>query len=459
MKKPSKVMKQYIRYTVYIALLLVLINIIAGFIGIWNMQNEFLNLEESAKNLAKDLSVTGEEWNLSKAGRKMLDKTFEWGMLLDENGTILWKSNSLPKELNKSYSTSQVAVFSRWYLEEYPITVWEKEDNLLVLGGKQNSIWKIQMNASYFIQKYIVIFAALIMGINMFIAFLIAYFLGKRSVKEIEPIIEGILSLKSKKELKINSKGALDEVAKSLNDISIVLSENEVFRKNWIEGVSHDIRTPLSIILARADEIEASKETSEELQLQAASIKYQSLKIKELVRNLNVESTLTSNETMYEMKKVNLVRLFKDQVINRLNYSMSDKYPIDFSLPNSVAEYVITGNEELLIRMFDNILNNAIYHNPNGCEIKISFENSEDKIRVNISDNGIGMSQKEFELLQTDKQKTSYTNMLGEKHGLGMHIVKQIVDIHKGKIIYKNGKKGGLCVQIFFEFECFMYDY
>ncbi len=459
MKKPSKVMKQYIRYTVYIALLLVLINIIAGFIGIWNMQNEFLNLEESAKNLAKDLSVTGEEWNLSQAGRKMLDKTFEWGMLLDEDGTILWKSNSLPKELNKSYSTLQVAAFSRWYLEEYPITVWEKEDNLLVLGGKQNSIWKIQMNASYFVQKYIVILAALIMGMNVLIAFLIAYFLGKRSVKEIEPIIEGILSLKSKKELKIISKGALEEVAKSLNDISIALSENEVFRKNWIEGVSHDIRTPLSIILARADEIEASKETSEELQLQAASIKYQSLKIKELVRNLNVESTLTSNETMYEMKKVNLVRLFKDQVINLLNYSMSDKYPIDFSLPNNATDYVITGNEELLIRMFDNILNNAIYHNPNGCEIKISFENNGDKIRVNISDNGIGMSQKEFELLQTDRQKTSYTNILGEKHGLGMHIVKQIVDIHNGKIIYKNGKKGGLCVQIFFKFECFMYDY
>ncbi len=448
MKKSSKVIKKYIRYSVYIALLLVLINIAAAFIGIWKMQNELLNLEKTAKNLAKELSLSGVEWKMSQDGVKILDETFEWGMLLDEEGTIIWKSNSLPKELDKSYSASQVAAFSRWYLDEYPITSWEKEDNLLVLGGKQNSIWKIQMNASYFLQKYLVIWSVLILAINIFIAILIAYLLAKRSANNIEPIIEGILSLETKKELKLNTKGSLEEVAKSLNNISLALSENEAFRKNWIEGVSHDIRTPLSIVLARADAIEHTKETSEDIQLQAASIKYQSLKIKELVRNLNMESALTSNENVYELKEVNVVRLFKEETINLLNYSVSDQYHINFLLPSKAAEYVILGNKELLIRMFDNILNNAIYHNPQGCEIKISFEKNGDKILITISDNGVGMSQKEFKLLQSEKERTN-RNLLGEKHGLGMHIVQQIVDIHKGRIFYENEEKGGLCVHLF----------
>ena len=405
MKKSSKVMKKYIRYSAYIALLLVIINIAAGFIGMWKMQSELLNLEKSAKNLAKELSVSGMEWKMSQDGLKMLDTTFEWAMLLDEEGTIIWKSKSLPKELDKSYSASQIAAFSRWYLEEYPITVWEKENNLLVFGGKQNSVWKIQMNASYVIQKYILIWVILILVINIFLALFIAYLLAKRSAHNIEPIIEGILSLESKKELKLNTKGSLEEVAKSLNNISIALSENEAFRKNWIEGVSHDIRTPLSIVLARADTIENAIETSEEIQLQAASIKYQSLKIKELVSNLNMESALTSNENMYEMKEVNVVRLFKEETINLLNYSVSDQYHINFLLPGKAAEYLILGNKELLIRMFDNILNNAIYHNPQGCEIKIAFEKSGDKILITISDNGVGMSQKRVRGVAVQKRK------------------------------------------------------
>ena len=63
-----------------------------------------------------------------------------FAMLLNEEGCPVWSYN-LPESLEHSYSINQVASFSRWYLADYPVSVWGDEIGLLVIGYPKGSVW------------------------------------------------------------------------------------------------------------------------------------------------------------------------------------------------------------------------------------------------------------------------------------------------------------------------------
>lgn len=58
---------------------------------------------------------------------------------LDENGNIIWEMN-VPEELPRHYSTTDVAMFSRWYLNSYPVNIWNRQGSLLVVGFPQGYV-------------------------------------------------------------------------------------------------------------------------------------------------------------------------------------------------------------------------------------------------------------------------------------------------------------------------------
>ena len=64
-----------------------------------------------------------------------------WAMLLNEDGQVVWYSRK-PEELPDQYTISDVASFTRWYLKDYPVQCWVREDGLLVVGSPEGSVWK-----------------------------------------------------------------------------------------------------------------------------------------------------------------------------------------------------------------------------------------------------------------------------------------------------------------------------
>ena len=88
-----------------------------------------------------------------------------------------------------------------------------------------------------------------------------------------------------------------------LNKAGKHLLQKEQARAEWINGVSHDVRTPLSIILGYASEIEKNEDASQPVQLQASIIRKQSEKLRSLIADLNLTSRLESNQMMNENQK------------------------------------------------------------------------------------------------------------------------------------------------------------
>ena len=139
-----------------------------------------------------------------------------------------------------------------------------------------------------------------------------------------------------------------------MNKAGDYLLKKDNTRAEWIRGISHDIRTPLSMILGYASEIEETSSLPETTRKQAEIIRKHSEKLKNLVENLNLTTKL--EYSMQPMQKQTLVpvELARQAVSEVLNDGLSDKYELELSEDNPGKAITITGDQSLLNRMLCN---------------------------------------------------------------------------------------------------------
>ena len=72
---------------------------------------------------------------------------YAWAMVLDGDGTVIWQYD-LPQNLNKHYTASEIAAFSRWYLDDWPVFCWTADYGLFVAAQPRGSVWKYNIYSS-----------------------------------------------------------------------------------------------------------------------------------------------------------------------------------------------------------------------------------------------------------------------------------------------------------------------
>lgn len=178
-----------------------------------------------------------------------------WAMILNDNGVVICEKD-LPEELPRKYTATDIAMFSRWYLNDYPVNIWKRSDGLLVIGFIPGSVFNhyISTNTAYIWPLCIGIVIAFIINILLMIYLFIRN--AHRIEKSMEPILNGIQSLSRGKGFHLEEKGELAEINAGLNRAGEYLIKKDNTRAEWIRGISHDICTPLSVIFGYACEIE-----------------------------------------------------------------------------------------------------------------------------------------------------------------------------------------------------------
>ena len=133
----------------------------------------------------------------------------------------------------------------------------------------------------------------IVLALNVLIIFLIYMAANTKLLKSVKPITDGIQALHTGQPVVLKEKGVLSEIAANINQTSEVLqSQNyqlkkkETARANWIAGVSHDIRTPLSMVMGYASQLESNKQLPEEERQKAAVIVKQSQRMKNLINGV-----------------------------------------------------------------------------------------------------------------------------------------------------------------------------
>ncbi|MBQ9661949.1 MAG: HAMP domain-containing histidine kinase [Oscillospiraceae bacterium] len=224
------------------------------------------------------------------------------------------------------------------------------------------------------------------------------------------------------------------------------LRRREEERTEWIAGVSHDIRTPLTLILGNADYIRQNPDDTSVMG-RADTIRRQGIRIRTLVANLNTASKLDFGMGNYRKSPIKVCSLIRKTAADFLNGNADDRYGLSLDIPDDLYNITANANEELFQRMLENLINNSIQHNPDGCEIIIRLEADQtrpSRCVLRITDNGQGAS---VEKLKTLNRKYFGKGKLSE-HGIGLRLVKQIARYHSWSVCFSNCMPHGFQCQI-----------
>lgn len=356
-----------------------------------------------------------------------------WAIYLNANGQSYW-SVDLPDEVPESYTIQDVALFSKGYIEDYPVFVWNTNDGLLVLGYPKDSYTKLTSNYySIAALRRLPIFVLGMLGLDVLCLFCAYYFSKRKIIRNIEPIVSAVETLGDGKPVSVYISGELSKIANSVNKASSILNRQNEARANWISGVSHDIRTPLSMIMGYANRIAENESANKTIREQAEIVQKQSVKIKELVQDLNLVSQLEYEMQPLHKEVVRLSKLLRSYVADLLNTGISDSYIIGIQIDPDAENAVLECDARLISRAVNNLVQNSMKHNPLGCRILLSLSQTKNIPQLIVQDDGVGLSEKK---LQELKEKPHYLECTDERldlrHGLGLVLVRQIVAAHGG---------------------------
>lgn len=259
MKSLLKIIRRY-SLTVGLIIFVILFCNVGVFIGITYIAERSVKEQSygrsSMEQAGKELCLTDTGVVISEKGLQILENTdFVWAMALDADGRAVWEWK-LPDEIPRSYTLQDVSVFSRWYLKDYPVRTWKSGQWLLVFGCDKGKIARYDMIISAEGFKLFPVYAKAAVFVNLVIIVLFIIGFGFRFYLSLKPVAEGIDRLSLGEATDIPESGAMEELAKKLNLVSGKLKEQQKAlakrdeaRTEWIAGVSHDIRTPLSLIV------------------------------------------------------------------------------------------------------------------------------------------------------------------------------------------------------------------
>ncbi len=449
MKSMMKILSRYVLSAAAVAIILLVINFAA--LAAWIMQaGSNARRDYSVSQIANELTISHERYVFSEPAETQIDKNHQWAMLLNDNGAVIWNRN-LPSDVPLQYSLSDVAGFSRWYLKDYPVYVWRRTDGLFVLGNPKNSMWKHNMEFSQKVMENSQFWLPLFLILNAVTAILLALLLGYRLFSSLRRLSGGIEDMAQKRPVKLPAHGILGDLALGINQASAQLTRQEAAlnkrdnaRTTWIAGISHDIRTPLSLAMGYASQLEEDLSLPPARRNQANIIRRQCEQIKTLVSDLNLASKLEYDMQPLRKERVALAPLLRSVVTDILNSGIPDIYTLKVMIQENAQNSFVHADNELLRRAVCNLINNSINHNPEGCDIQIVLKKNPEGCIFSITDNGAGFPAETLDRLNDPKEPMELKN-----HGLGLTIVRQIIMAHDGSIEFRNLVEGG-CRVVFY---------
>lgn len=443
-KTVLKIFSCFVVSAVTVTMVLLVVNFFAFALTASDGENLYGKSPRKDLDLVSDSLTQGENGYACSLDADYFTQKKIWCILIGETGDVLWEQNK-PAEIASHFSINDVAKMTRWYLNDYPVYVKTRDDGLLVLGWPKDTVGK------YFVDYSMEWFDTLpervsaVLLLNVAAATLLAVLIGIVLYRRLKALMGGIDGLKREAPVRLQTKGIFKEITGSINETSraierknAALKKRDDARANWIAGISHDIRTPLSVIMGYAEELTSDEALSAEEADKAQVIMAQSIKIKKLIEDLNLISSLEYDMQPAHRKEVRLCGLLRCVVSEVINSGLSEKYSIRMDLQWERA--AINGDEQLLKRAFFNIIYNSITHNPQGCDITVTQYRCRETAQsvVCISDNGVGVDEKLLRHLDMIPKSA---------HGLGLPMAYRIVHVHGGRLVAQGGC--GMCITIY----------
>lgn len=226
------------------------------------------------------------------------------------------------------------------------------------------------------------------------------------------------------------------ELTESFNHMAEELEKTEMLRSDFINNFSHEFKTPIVSIAGFAKLLKNKNLTDEQRAEYINIIEEESLRLAAMATNV-LNLTKIENQTILTgASEFNLSEQIRSCVL--LLESKWSKKNIELDL--AFDEYNVYANEEMLKEVWINLLDNAIKYCDEGGIVRITITEIESRLLISVSDTGEEIPEKAKELIfrkffQLDESHSSAGN------GIGLAIVKRIVELHGGEVIVSSGNR------------------
>ena len=249
------------------------------------------------------------------------------------------------------------------------------------------------------------------------------------------PIITAIRQI-SKGDFKVvlendSNYGPFGGIVEGINEMASELSRMELMRQDFISNVSHEIQSPLTSIRGFARALQDDTLSLDSRRHYLDIIESESTRLSGLSDNLLKLSALEATSFPFETKSYRLDKQIREMILASEPQWLRKNIEMEAEL----EEVSIHAVEDLMSQVWTNLLHNSIKFTPQGGLINIRLRTIEKRIEVEIRDSGIGMGEEDLPRIferfyKVDKARSSSEG----GSGLGLSLVKKIVEIHEGKV-------------------------
>ena len=301
-------------------------------------------------------------------------------------------------------------------------------------------------------RKIFIIRTAIVVGIVILI---FSFVLNRYFLKPIRNLVTYTKIIKNKSTEKSNIENIkkrndeLGVLSKSLDEMTNELNKRIATAENYSTDLLHEIRNPLASLKSASDIISETDNKDQRNRL-IGIVSHDVERVERLITDysqmLKDEAAISSER----MKKIDLKNIAKS-VVDDFNSIYESKRSIGIKLKtNGAKEYNMLGIENRLEQIIANLLENSISFSEDKQEITVEISTSENgKLSLVVLDEGVGFSEKDTNKI-FNRFYSNRPEKFGEHSGLGLNIVKNLVELHNGEINASNNKNKGARVQIIF---------
>lgn len=297
-------------------------------------------------------------------------------------------------------------------------------------------------------QMILILFAPIILIISS----LGGYFILSKALTPVRNVVRTAQNITAEDlSMRIEERDRKDEIGeliKTFNDMIDRLEKSVEQIKHFSSEVSHELKTPLTIIRGEIEIILRKEREIQEYKKTLSSVYDEAVKLQKMVNSLLFHSQIISQDIQISYDKISLDEVF----LNAFEKVVPLARQKDIKLKiNHMDSTQILGEETLLNQMILNILENAIKYTPPKGTVEISLENQNDKAVITIKDSGIGIPESALprvfdKFYCVDKMNAKKNGSLG----LGLSIVKKIADMHQAEIIINSVISQGTTITLYF---------
>lgn len=337
--------------------------------------------------------------------------------------------------------------------------------NLSMVARYIQQSGKVSALVHFILEQHLaVVILYVLVGIVIFsVTFMILEEPGIRYLGRISDAVQSISQGNLNTEVDVTGDDEFSAMAANLNKMSSDIRklmdkerEAERTKNELITNVAHDLRTPLTSIIGYLELLAGNTQIPQEMQHKYIEIAYsKSRRLEKLIEDLFGFMKLNYGKIAMHIGQIDIVKLL-EQLLEEAYPNFEEKN-LSYDLQSNVPAKIISADGNLLARLFDNLIGNAIKYGADGKRVLVKIHGEEDTVTVSVTNFGRVIPADELPLLfnkfyRVEQSRSATTGGTG----LGLAIAKEIVDMHGGTIRVAsdlNGTVFTVKLQVHFDIE------